>query len=92
MEDPIAKVLGLDPDEVHAAAHLQVEWYAYGRRSPRQAAEAVPCTGARDRLREREVALGRLRRRGLQTLDLPTEAITAAMLNRYLAIRYGVER
>ena len=45
-----------------------------------------------DLLREREVALGRLRRRGLQTLDLPPEAITAAMLNRYLAIRYGAER
>ena len=45
-----------------------------------------------DLLREREVALGRLRRRGLQTLDLPPEAITAATLNRYLAIRYGAER
>jgi uncharacterized protein (DUF58 family) len=45
-----------------------------------------------DLLREREVALGRLRRRGLQTLDLPPEAITAAVLNRYLAIRYGAER
>jgi uncharacterized protein (DUF58 family) len=45
-----------------------------------------------DLLREREVALGRLRRRGLQTLDLPPEEITAAALNRYLAIRYGAER
>jgi hypothetical protein len=45
-----------------------------------------------DLLREREVALGRLRRRGLQTLDLPPESITAAVLNRYLAIRYGAER
>jgi uncharacterized protein (DUF58 family) len=45
-----------------------------------------------DLLREREVALGRLRRRGLQTLDLPPEAITATVLNRYLAIRYGAER
>jgi hypothetical protein len=45
-----------------------------------------------DLLREREVALGRLRRRCLQTLDLPPEAITATVLNRYLAIRYGAER
>jgi len=45
-----------------------------------------------DLLREREIALGRLRRRGLQTLDLPPEAITAATLNRYLAIRFGAER
>jgi uncharacterized protein (DUF58 family) len=45
-----------------------------------------------DLLREREVALGRLRRRGLQTLDLAPEAITPALLNRYLEIRYGAER
>jgi len=45
-----------------------------------------------DLLREREVALGRLRRRGLQTLDLPPEEITAATLNRYLTIRHGAER
>ena len=45
-----------------------------------------------DLLRERETALAHLRRRGLQTLDLVPEAITASVLNRYLAIRYGPER
>jgi uncharacterized protein (DUF58 family) len=45
-----------------------------------------------DLLHERETALGTLRRRGVQTLDLPPAAITAAVLNRYLAIRYGPDR
>ena len=45
-----------------------------------------------DLLREREAALAELRRRGVQTLDLTPEAITAAVLNRYLAVRYGPER
>ncbi len=45
-----------------------------------------------DLLRSREAALGELRRRGVQTLDLVPEAITAAMLNRYLTIRYGPDR
>ncbi|TMA38671.1 MAG: DUF58 domain-containing protein [Deltaproteobacteria bacterium] len=40
-----------------------------------------------DLLREREATLARLRRRGLQTLDLAPSALTAAVLNRYLAIR-----
>src|SRR5204862_362348 len=40
-------------------------------------------------LREREAALGRLRRGGLETVDLLPEAITAEVLNRYLAIRHG---
>ena len=43
-------------------------------------------------LREREAALGRLRRGGLETVDLLPEAITAEVLNRYLAIRHGPER
>jgi len=42
-----------------------------------------------DLLRERERALAGLRRAGLQTLDLPPEQITAPMLNRYLAMRFG---
>ena len=45
-----------------------------------------------DVLGEREAALAILRRCGLQTLDLVPEALTAAVLNRYLAIRYGPER
>lgn len=42
-----------------------------------------------DLLRERETALGTLRRRGLQTLDLPATQLTVPVLNRYLAMRYG---
>jgi uncharacterized protein (DUF58 family) len=38
-------------------------------------------------LRERDAALADARRRGLQTLDLPPEEVTAAVLNRYLALR-----
>lgn len=45
-----------------------------------------------DLLREREAALSVLRRAGVQTVDLPPEQITAAVLNRYLAIRYGPDR
>ena len=40
-----------------------------------------------DLLTERETALLGLRRRGLQTLDLPPAAITGAVLNRYLEMR-----
>lgn len=40
-----------------------------------------------DLLRERESALAALRRAGLHTLDLRPEAATAAVLNRYLALR-----
>jgi len=36
---------------------------------------------------EREAALGRIRRFGVQTLDLDPEQITAPVLNRYFAIR-----
>jgi hypothetical protein len=36
--------------------------------------------------------LSSLRRGGVQTVDLPPELITAAVLNRYLAIRYGPDR
>jgi hypothetical protein len=43
-------------------------------------------------LRAREAALGRLRRGGLETVDLLPEAITAEVLNHYLAIRHGPER
>jgi hypothetical protein len=45
-----------------------------------------------DLLRERDAVLSSLRRGGVQTLDLPPELITAAVLNRYLAIRYGPDR
>jgi len=45
-----------------------------------------------DLLSERESALAALRRRGIDTLDLYPEAITAPVLNRYLALRYGRER
>jgi uncharacterized protein (DUF58 family) len=44
-----------------------------------------------DLLHERESALAALRRRGVETLDLQPQAITAAVLNRYLAIRRGPE-
>jgi len=40
-----------------------------------------------DLLREREVALGRLRRQGLHILDLPPADVTGPVLNRYLALR-----
>lgn len=45
-----------------------------------------------DLLQERETALATLRRRGVQTLDLLPKAMTAPVLNRYLALRYGAER
>jgi uncharacterized protein (DUF58 family) len=38
-------------------------------------------------LREREAAMATARRRGLQTLDLAPDEVTAAVLNRYLALR-----
>jgi uncharacterized protein (DUF58 family) len=38
---------------------------------------------------DREQMLARLRQAGLQTLDLAPEKITAALLNRYLAIRHA---
>jgi uncharacterized protein (DUF58 family) len=41
-----------------------------------------------DLLREREETLSRLRQRGLHTLDLVSEEVTAPVLNRYLALRY----
>jgi uncharacterized protein (DUF58 family) len=44
-----------------------------------------------DLLSEREAALAALRRLGIDTLDLFPEAISAPVLNRYLAIRYGSE-
>ena len=40
-------------------------------------------------LADRERTLLRLRRAGLETLDLPPEQITAAVLNRYLAMRHA---
>jgi uncharacterized protein (DUF58 family) len=45
-----------------------------------------------DLVRERDTALATLRRGGVQSVDLPPEQITAAVLERYLALRYGPER
>ena len=45
-----------------------------------------------DLVRERDTALATLRRGGVQTIDLPPAAITAAVLQRYLALRYGADR
>jgi uncharacterized protein (DUF58 family) len=45
-----------------------------------------------DLARERDTALATLRRGGVQCVDLPPPAITAAVLQRYLALRYGPER
>jgi uncharacterized protein (DUF58 family) len=45
-----------------------------------------------DLLHERETALARLRRQGLHTLDLSPDQITPATLNRYLTLRYGLDR
>jgi len=44
-----------------------------------------------DLLNERETTLGTLRRRGVQTLDLLPEAMTAPVLNRYLTLRFSTE-
>ena len=41
-----------------------------------------------DLLREREQTLARLRERGVRTLDLVPEEVTAPVLNRYLAMRH----
>jgi len=41
---------------------------------------------------ERELALTRFRRGGVDTLDVPPDALVAPVLNRYLAARYGPER
>lgn len=40
-----------------------------------------------DLLRERDVALATLRRRGVDVIDLPPGDVTGAVLNRYLALR-----
>jgi uncharacterized protein (DUF58 family) len=45
-----------------------------------------------DLLHERETTLASLRQCGVETLDLAPDAITAPVLNRYLAIRHGPER
>lgn len=42
-----------------------------------------------DLLREREETLARLRMQGVHTLDLVSDAVTAPVLNRYLAMRWG---
>jgi len=42
-----------------------------------------------DLLRARETTLARLRQGGLQTLDLAPDALTASVLNRYLALRHA---
>lgn len=45
-----------------------------------------------DLLKEREMTLGRLRQTGLHTLDLFPNAITTAVLNRYLTLRQSAAR
>ena len=70
---------------------------AYGRLAPDAPAVEEPLDLYRrlvvdELLRERETTLGRLRRAGLQTLDLVPEAVTAAVLNRYLALRDAGDR
>jgi len=45
-----------------------------------------------DLLSERARVLQALARQGVQTLDLPPEKVTPAVLNRYLAMRYGPAR
>jgi uncharacterized protein (DUF58 family) len=68
----------------------------FGRLEPSAPAAAQAGLYARlvldDLLHERESALATLRRRGVESLDLPPEAISSAVLNRYLAIRWGAER
>jgi uncharacterized protein (DUF58 family) len=44
-----------------------------------------------DLLREREETLSRLRQRGLHTLDLVSQEVTAPVLNHYLALRYSAQ-
>lgn len=45
-----------------------------------------------DLLREREMALARLRQLGVQTLDTTPEQVVAPVINRYLQFRYAPER
>jgi len=45
-----------------------------------------------DLMDEREKIVGRLRRAGVDTLDVPPQQINARLLHRYLEIRYGAER
>ena len=45
-----------------------------------------------DLLEAREKLVGRLRRAGVDVVDHPAEKISARVLDRYLAIRYGPER
>ncbi|HEY8121533.1 MAG TPA: DUF58 domain-containing protein [Myxococcota bacterium] len=44
-----------------------------------------------DLLHEREAALLRLQRAGVETLDLPPERVSAPLLNRFLALRFSAE-
>ena len=85
LERAIAETLGpLTRAEVMALALLS------GRMPPERARDRMGLYRrlvVDDLLREREVALARLRRQGLHTLDLPPGAITGAVLNRYLALR-----
>lgn len=59
-----------------------------GRRARREAPALYERIVLDDLLREREQTLARLRLAGIHTLDLVSEEVTAAVLNRYLAMRY----
>jgi uncharacterized protein (DUF58 family) len=55
--------------------------------APRGIDDVARAVVADDLLRERRVVLARLRRLGVQCLDVTSEHLTAELLNRYLAIK-----
>ena len=48
-------------------------------------------TVAEQLLDERQLALDRLRQRGVQTLDVPADELSVAVINRYLAIKQQMQ-
>jgi uncharacterized protein (DUF58 family) len=48
-------------------------------------------TAAEQLLDERQLTLDRLRRRGVQTLDVPADELSVAVINRYLAIKQQMQ-
>lgn len=65
-----------DPD-VHAAA----------RQRPRHSLEAYQRVAAGQLLSERQVALDRMRKQGVLTLDVPADQLSLAVINRYLELK-----
>jgi uncharacterized protein (DUF58 family) len=57
---------------------------------PRENGESAlyESAAAEELLLEREDALARMRRAGASVLDVPPHAMTAAVINRYLAIKF----